>query len=448
MKHLFVTALGALILFTAAEAPAQDIQRITFSEVVDIALDRSVALRSAEYSRDLQSSRVQSERGDFFPNLNAGINPSANFGFNFDQNSLQLVNQTTYFASYGLSSTINLFRGFGDVASLKQAQLSYEAADYSYDRTQQNVLQEAILNYLQVIQDRETVKIQEENVRSQQQLLERIREFTRVGTRPISDLYTQEANTAQAELDLLTAQRSAQLSQARLVGQLLLDPLKEYEFVAPSSDEIDMTPVEYDPIGLIQSAFEQRLDLQAQRTRIDAAQQGVRAARASYWPSVNLTGQYGSSYSSADPLDRTWSDQTKDNRSGSVRLGVTIPIFNRFNNKYNVEQSRVVERNAQLDFENLQQRVALEVRQAYLDYETAVKQLEVSDRRLRSAEQALEAEQERYNVGASTLVELTQVQSQYVSAASGRVNALVNYVARVALIEYFVGTISPNASIF
>lgn len=437
-----------LLLTATTDATAQGVQRITFTDVVNLALERSTALRSAEFGRDLESSRVQAERADFFPNLNAGINPSANFGFTFDQNSLQLINRTTYFASYGLSSSINLFRGFADVASLQQAQLSYEAADLMYDRTEQNVLQEAILNYLQVVQDHENVKIQQENVRSQQQLLERIEEFTRVGTRPISDLYTQQAFTAQAELDLLNAQRESQLSEARLVGQLLLDPLREYEFVAPSAEEIDMTPVTYDPVELIQNAFDQRLDLRAQENRIEAAQQGVRAARASYWPSIDLSGQYGSSYSSADPLDRPFGEQSKDNRSGSVRLSVSIPIFNRFDTKYRVEQSRVAERNAQLDLESLRQQVALEVRQAYLDYQTAVKQLEVSDRRLQSAEQALEAEQERYNVGASTLVELTQVQAQYVSAASGRVTALVNYVARVALIDYFVGTISSDASIF
>jgi len=389
-----------------------------------------------------------SERGDFYPNLNAGFNPSANFGLTFDQTSLQLVNQTSYFANYGITSSVNLFRGFGDVASLKQAQLSYDAADFTYDRTKQDVLQQAILNYLQVIQDRENVKIQDENVKSQQQLLARIEEFTRVGTRPVSDLYTQQANTAQAELDLLTAERATQLSQARLVGQLLLDPLKDYEFVAPSSDEVDLSPIQYDPALLIQNAYDQRLDLKAQESRIDAATQGVRASRSGYWPQIDLSGQYGTSFSSADPLDRPWSEQTTDNRSGFVRVGVTIPIFNRFDTKYRVEQSRVAQRNAQLDHENLRQRVALEVRQSYLDYQTAVKQLEVSDRRLLAAQQALDAEQERYNVGASTLVELTQVQAQFISASSGRINALVNYVARVALIDYFVGTISPDASIF
>jgi outer membrane protein len=448
MKHLSLAVAILCVVAVTNEVHAQEAETLTFTDVVNIALDRSVTLRAAEYDRDLQGTRVSAERADFYPNLNAGINPSANFGFTFDQNSLQLVNETSYRASYGVSSSINLFRGFSDVASLKQAQYTYDAADLTLDRTRQEVLQTAILNYLQVVQDRENVKIQEENVRSQQQLLERIQEFTRVGTRPISDLYTQQANTAQAELQLITAESSAQLSQARLVGQLLLDPLKEYDFVAPSAEEIDLTPVNYDPVQLITTAFEQRMDLRAQQNRINAASQGVRAAKGGYWPSINLTGQYGSSYSSVDPLDRPWSEQTSDNRAGSVGLSVNIPIFNRFDNKLNVEQNRVVERNAELNLESLRQRVALEVRQAYLDYEAAVKQLEVSDRRLEAAEQALEAEQERYNVGASTLIDLTQAQAQYVEAASGRVNGLVNYVARVALIEYFVGTISPNESIF
>jgi outer membrane protein len=448
MKQFLMVVLVLTLQLVGTQAMAQDIQRITFAEVVDIVLDRSTAIRSSGYSLELESSRVSSARADFLPNLNAGINPSANFGLTFDQNSLQLVNRTSYFSNVGLSSTLNLFRGFGDVAQLEQARHRYDAADFTLDRTKQDVLQQAIINYLQVIQDRENVKIQDENVRSQTQLLERIEEFSRVGTRPISDLYTQQANTAQAELDLLNAERSAQLSQARLVGQLLLDPLRDYEFVAPSSDEVDLSPIQYDPVSLIQNAYDQRLDLHAQNSRIEAAEQGVRTAKSLYWPVVNLIGQYGSSYSSSDHLDRPIFEQTKDNRSGSIRVGLTIPIFNRLDNKFNVQQSQVVERNARLDLETLQQRVALEVRQSYLDYQTAVKQLEVSDRRLRAAQQALDAEQERYNVGASTLIELTQVQAIYVSAASSRINSVVNYVARVALIDYFVGTISPDASIF
>ena len=202
MKHFLLVAIVAISQFAVTDLAAQEVQRITFSEVVNIALDRSTAIRSSGYNLDLESSRVSSARADFLPDLNAGINPSANFGLTFDQNSLQLVNRTSYFSNVGLSSSVNLFRGFGDVAALKQARHNFDAADYTLDRTRQDVLQTAIINYLQVTQDRENVKIQEENVKSQHRLLERIQAFTHVGTRPVSDLYTQEANTAQAEFEV------------------------------------------------------------------------------------------------------------------------------------------------------------------------------------------------------------------------------------------------------
>lgn len=440
---MLVATLGLSI-----NAGAQEVQKITFDEVVRLAMERSTTLRTSENQLEVEASRVMSAKGNFLPDLVFSANPSANFGFNFDQTTLQLVNETTYNGNYGVNTSMNLFRGFGDVASLKQARSIYDVADKTYYRTEQDVLQQTILNYLQVIQDAETVKIQAENVTAQEQLLARIQEYTNVGTRPVSDLYQQQANTAQAELTLLNAERSVQLSEARLIGQLLLDPLKDYDFVAPTSDQLDLSPRSYNPVELIKNAFDQRFDLQAQRSRIEAADQGVKATLASYWPSVNLSAAYGTSYSSADPLDRPFSEQAKENRSGNIRLGFVVPLFNRFDTKFRVQQARVNQRNTQIDLESLEQRVALEVRQSYLDYQTALKQLDVTERQLVAAEKALEAEQERYNVGASTLVELTQSQASYVSASSGRVQALVNYVARVALINYYVGSISAEDSIF
>ena len=446
-KGAFFAAACAAV-FVVSSANAQAVEQISFEEVIQIALERSSALRSSANQLELEAVSVQAEKGDFLPNLNLNATPSVNFGFSFDQTSLQLVNETTWFANYGLSSSLNIFRGFGDVASLRQAQLSYEAADYSHDRATEDVIQLAILNYLQVIQDKEQVKIDQENVVYQGQLLERIEEFTRVGTRPISDLYQQQANLAEAELRLLQAERQSQISKATLIGQLKLNPLGEYEFEAPPTDEVELQPLETDIQALIQVAFENRADLAAERRRISASRQGVRATQAAYWPEINLAGGYGSSFSSADPLDRSFPLQLDEKRSGDIRLGVSIPIFNRFDTKYRVEQAQVQQRDIELRYEDLEQRVALEVRQAVLDYQFAIKELEVTERQVRAAQQALDAEQERYNVGASTLVELSQVRASYVSAASGRSSAIYNYLARVRLVDYFVGRIRPDVVIF
>lgn len=440
--------MAIVTAFVVSNAQAQTVQQLTFDEVLHLALDRSTSLKSSQSQRELQAVNVRSAKADFLPSLNMSASPSVNFGFSFDQSSLQLVNETTWFASYGLSSSLNLFRGGGDIANLKQAQLSYQAADYTLDRATEDVISQAILNYLQVIQDKEQVKIQQENVEAQRQLLARIEEFTRVGTRPISDLYQQQAQLAQDELTLLNAEHGVQISKARLIGQLKLNPVGDYEFEAPSTDEVELEPATYDLQELIQAAFENRSDLVASRRRIEAARQGVKAGQALYWPEINLSGGYGSSYSSADPLDRSFSTQFDEKRSGDIRLGLSIPIFNRFDTKYRVEQAQVQRKTAEWNYDDLEQDVALQVRQAVLDYQTSVKSLEVTERQLRAAQQALEAEQERYNVGASTLVELSQARASYVSAASNRSSAIYTYLARTRLIDYYVGRIKPDQTIF
>lgn len=448
MKKVVLLSIALAATIAVSPAGAQTIQRLTFDDVLRQAIDRSTALRSSASQLQLEAVNVRAEQADFLPNLNLNATPSVNFGFSFDQTSLQLVNETTWFANYGLSSSLNLFRGGADVASLKQARLSYQAADYRHDRTTEDVIRQTILSFLQVVQDDEQIKIQQENVEAQRQLLARIEEFTRVGTRPISDLYTQQAELASAELRLLEAERAAQISKAVLIGQLKLNPLGEYQFDAPSAEDVTLEPAVFDMQSLIQRAFESRSDLVAERRRIDAARAGVRASQALYWPEINLAGGYGSSYSSADPLDRSFSSQLDEKRSGDIRLSVNVPIFNRFDTRYRVEQAQVQRRNAELDYEDLEQQVALEVRQAVLDYQSAVKELEVTERQVQAAEQSLEAEQERYNVGASTLVELSQARASYVSAASSRTSAIYNYLARIRLIDYFAGGIRADGDIF
>jgi len=113
-----------------------------------------------------------------------------------------------------------------------------------------------------------------------------------------------------------------------------------------------------------------------------------------------------------------------------------------------MQRAQISLNNAKLDLDNLQHAIALDVRQAYLDYLRDEKSVEVSAIQLQSAEQALEAEQERYNVGASTLVELSQARAGYVSALSTHSSARFNLLFRKRLIEYHVGVLDPSRPLF
>jgi len=67
---------------------------------------------------------------------------------------------------------------------------------------------------------------------------------------------------------------------------------------------------------------------------------------------------------------------------------------------------------------------------------------------MRAAEQALQVEQERYNVGASTLVDLTASQARYTQASGQRIQALFDFYFQQRLIEYYQGTLYPASDLF
>ncbi|MDE2996675.1 MAG: TolC family protein, partial [Bacteroidota bacterium] len=330
---------------------------------------------------------------------------------------------------------------------LNSARAQLEAQEYSMERTRQTVVFNVISSYLNVILAEETIGIRQEEVQAQQQLLDQIQEFVNVGSRAISDLYQQQATLANAEAQLLTAESNFQVNKTRLIQVLQLDPLSDYRFLAPDPSDIPLSVRSYNPEDLLLSAFERRADLRAQEMAIEAAEQGIRASRAGYLPSLNLSASHGAGYTSANERDN-FNTQLKNNRSERLSLSLSIPLFNRLNVKRGIESSKVQFANARLDLENVQQNVAIEVRQAYLDYQTAIKRLEVTEKSLQAADQALQVEQERYEVGASTLVELQQSRSQFVNASSQRAQAVFQFHFQSRLLEYYQGILDPSQPLF
>ncbi len=443
-----VTLLLVVVMLAATTtATAQEVQRITFDDAVTIALENNVLLRRAANNLELDEIGLSQRRSAYLPNLRLGINGSQNYGRNFSQETLTFVDQTTNRLSAFASSGVSLFEGMGRVSAVKQAQNAVEAGDSDYERQRQTVVFSVMSNYLALLERQQQIEIQQENLESQRQQLQQIQEFTNVGSRPISDLYQQQAAEASAELNLLNAERAYQLSEVNLIQVLQLDPFGSYEFVAPEVGDADLVMQQYNVEDMLREAFTQRLDLKAREYDIVAAEEGVRAARSGFWPTLSLSFGTNSSYD--DQSQFNFSDQFTDiRRSSNIGFSVGIPIFDRFQTRNLVEQSRVSYNNARLSLEDLQQNIALDVRQSFLDYLTAEKSLDVTEKQLISAEQALTAEQERYNVGAATLVELSQARANFVQAQSDRNQARFDFIFQKKLIDYYMGKLNPTEQLF
>ena len=446
LRHLTLT-LFFVLLIGAPSAWAQDAQQITFDDAVRIALKQNVALLRSKNFVDQQASVVQDRRMAFSPNLSLSAGVGQNFGRQFNQAEGNIISTTNESFSTRVSSNVTVFSGFRNQSLLEAARNDLDAQNLDYQRQEQTVIFNVMSEYLTLIERGEQIQIQQENLESQNQQLAQIEEFVNVGSRPISDLYQQQAQTANAELTLLEAERLYQLAEVALINTLQLDPFGAYEFMLPDVSDNQLNSEQYDVRNMLQSAFDTRADLKSQQSRITASLSDIRASRASYFPDVSLGFGYGSSWTSF--LDQvSFSDQLDRNRGGSVSLNLSVPIFDRLSTKNSTQRARIQYDNAKLDLENLQQNIALQVRQAYLDYLTAEKRLDVTGKQLISAEQALTADQERYNVGAATLVELSQARASFVQAQSDQNQARFDFIFQKKLIDYYLGDLNPSEELF
>jgi outer membrane protein len=419
---------------------------ITFDDAVQIALKQNITIAQAQNAAASDAASVRGAKMSFLPNLQLSTSGSQTYGRNFSETTGDVLNRNTQSLNAGISSSITLFNGLQNVDALHEAEKTQDAGNLDLTRAKQTTVFTVASNYLSIITAQEQLKVQQENLTSLEAQEAEIKKLVDAGARAISDLYSQQAQTAAARLAVVNAQHDLELGKVDLVQTLRLDPKGNYDFVAPAVNESEATSASYDLDSLVNLAYAQRADLAAESARLDASGQAVKAANAGWWPTVSLSAGYNSSYSSA--ASAPFANQLNQARGGSIAIGVSIPIFDRGQTSVDAQKAKVQQDDAQLALASEKQQVALEVKRAYLDFQSAGQQLAAAEAQQKASDLAVTTSQQRYQAGAGTLVELTQAQAAQVQAASAVVNARYSLVFQQALMSYYTGQLDPGKSLF
>ena len=293
-------------------------------------------------------------------------------------------------------------------------------------------------NFIAVLTDGELVQVAEQNFKSQQDLEQQIDAFYKAGVRAVTDLYQQQAATAQAEFALLDARRNLQVDQLQLLQTLGRTPPASIEALPPDTRALDGALQNLDPGQAFAAALKARPDLRAQQQQIAAAREQTRAAKSGYLPSLDLQASGTTSYNST-ASDGSLAGQFDDNRAASIGLALSVPLFDRDQTRSTVARARIGEADAATTLAKLRQQVGLEVGQALADYQRARQQLATAGRQLDYARQALAASEARYKVGAATWIELSNARSVFVQARGDEVRARYGVLLQELNIGYARG---------
>ncbi|MEP6991209.1 MAG: TolC family protein [bacterium] len=412
---------------------------ISFTDAIGIALRQNATLRSAVNALSLSSTIVSSRKQAFLPSLQVSTSEAQTLGRNFNPSEGTIVDQTTQSVNAGLSSSLTLFNP-QNASALKQARLNESASGTDLTRARQTTVFSVASDYLTLITRQEQLRVQHENLTALDAQEGQVRKLVDAGVRSVSDLYQQQAITAGAQSSVTAADRDVELAKMALIQTLQLDPRGTYTFAPPA---VSLAPsalgVSLDV--LLDRAFAQRADLASEATRLSAANEAVKGASGGRLPVIAVTAGYNTAFSSA--TDLALASQLNQRRGGSLSVGVSLPIFDRGATATATEQARLQEDNARLALDNVRQTVALDVRRAYLDFETARQQLTSATAQQKAADLAVSTTQQRYQLGSSTLLELTQARALQLQAASAVVTAQYTVVFQRALISYYTGALDP-----
>ncbi len=284
---LSTTALGAQQPASLAPRPAT---QISFDQALKLALTQNTGVRQAQNSAALSGATVTQQKLAFLPSLSISANTAQDYGRNFSQSEGTVLNTTTNTLNAGVSSSVTLFDGMKNVSNLRSAQAGEQASEQDLTRAKQTAIFTVASNFLSLVTQQQQLAVQQQNLAAQEALENQISQFVKAGSRPVSDLYQQQASAASARAAVVTAQNNVELAKVDLIQTLQLDPRGPYEFQAPSQPDTVAAAAHFDLDSLLDRAFAQRPDLGANASRVEAAQQDVKAASASKWPTISLTG--------------------------------------------------------------------------------------------------------------------------------------------------------------
>ncbi len=452
MKPYYVL-IALLTLCLTVTAAAEQSRSITLEEAIQIALDNNFEIELSRSDIDRSESQYRRQRAEFLPNLNASLGGTRRIGRQFDPATVSFDDFTTSNLSAGISANVVLFNGFRNINQLRSARLGMESAEQRYQRTREVIIFESAARFLDVLLATELLEINRENLEASYKQLEQVRAQVEVGMRPIVDQYSQESVVANNELSVIQSENILNLNKLRLSRLLQLDPLEVVDFVAPGIQEEEIVVKDYDLREMISHALMNRRDFRASELEVQQARYELSISQGGRVPQLSLFASVSTDYrdQQRDPIQGTvfpFSEQFFDiNINRVYGFNVSIPIFNRWQTRNQIEQRRIDFRNAELRLEDFRQEVFLELQQAYNDYMGYAKELEATEKALIAAEKAYETEQERYNVGSATLIELTNANNEFIRASSNRIQAIYQFVFQEKVLDFFLGRLTEDFEI-
>lgn len=424
----------------------------TLRECVNYAVQNNISIKQTALDTETAAIDKKGAIGNFLPSLNANASHSWNIGLNQDITTGLLQNKTTQFTSAGASVGIDIYRGLQNQNTLRKANLSMVAAKYQLLKMQEDIALNVANAFLQVLFNKENLKVQKDQLAINEKQLLRSQELVQAGSIPRGDLLDAKATVADDNQKLIAADNALLISRLSLSQLLQLEDFENFDVEDGTDVQDENNIMAQTPLSIYDKAKENRTELKLAQTNLEIAEKNVAIAKGNFQPTLQGFYNFNTRISYADIAIRDgngaivgvqsappfW-DQFSDNKGQSFGAQLSIPIFNGFSARNNVERSKVNLEKSKIALE--QQNVDLQrnVYTAFADAKGALNAHESSLVALESRQAAYDYAKEKYDVGLMNSFDLNQSQTLLSNAQSEVLRSKYDYIFKIKILEFYFG---------
>ena len=396
---------------------------MTLDKCIEIALGNNPQINAAFQDILASDSRIKQVWANYFPQLSwqtgytkiKQLQLSDALGRNLTFNYYLLGQVTLQQMLYDFGVTQNQ-------ATIRK--LDYEAYKSSLEAVVNDIIFQTKDAYYALLYAFEGKKVAQDTVDKFNLFYEQAKAFYEIGMNPKVDVTIAETNLSNAKLQLIQADNAVNLAVAKLNNIMGVPFIDKYNV----TERLVYHPVSITFNQAIDIAREARPELKQAELKVESANQTLKLAKKSYFPTLSFEGQYMRG-------GKSWNSNYGYNVGGYL----TFPTVNGMRIRNEIKEARYLYDKELANAANTQNQFFLEILNAYLTLEEKRSQMPVAMLQVKQSKENYELSYGRYRVGEASPTELKDAQILYQQAQLSYYNALYQYNTAKASLEKAIG---------
>jgi outer membrane protein len=445
MKKLFALVFFGLLILQQVSAQTEASNGpLDLNTCVAIAIENNLTLKRSELNQLITEANLLESQGRRLPSLTAGASSGYRWG--------RSINPVTNLFETRRIGNVNLFGNTGAPVfqgmrinnSIGQAKSDLESGQYNLEATRNDITLNVINLFIDVVFNREQVKIAENQLNTTSEQLGRTRQLVDAGSLPYSDLLDLQSQNATNQLNVINAKNGLRLAKLALAQALQIPFTESFDVIEPEYEVSKEALTSGSPAEIFEVSVTLMPQIKAAEASVKSAEYGVKIAKGGFLPTLDAGISAFSNYVDQAFLPGSneiiaFNTQVENNFSQSGTLNFSIPLFTRFSNKSNLQRARVQRQLAEVAVTEAKNRLRQDIETAYNSAFSSELSYQASLVRVKSLEETFRIAQQRFNLGAINSVDFQVAQNNLFNAQADLLNAKYTYIFRIKVLDFYLG---------